>query len=106
MHQLIASPFLSDYLLLHPGHPSGVRIPEARYNELRALTGLALFTSIEVSCSRVWEAPRSTAWLCSRVSTSLGYVHGQQRDAPAERALAIAEVHVMVRALGGLRHRI
>ncbi|MFE2992707.1 radical SAM protein [Streptomyces sp. NPDC059262] len=37
----MASPFLSDYLLLlHPGHPSGVRIPEARYNELRALTGL------------------------------------------------------------------
>ncbi|WP_442816810.1 radical SAM protein [Streptomyces sp. NBC_01445] len=39
MHRLIASPFLSDYLLLHPGHPSGVRIPEARYNELRALSG-------------------------------------------------------------------
>lgn len=39
MHRLIASPFLSDYLLLHPGHPSGVRIPEARYNELRARTG-------------------------------------------------------------------
>ncbi|WSN71999.1 radical SAM protein [Streptomyces sp. NBC_00134] len=35
----MASPFLSDYLLLHPGHPSGVRIPEARYNELRARTG-------------------------------------------------------------------
>lgn len=39
MHRLIASPFLSDYLLLHPGHPSGVRIPEARYTELRALSG-------------------------------------------------------------------
>lgn len=35
MHQLIASPFLGQYLILRPGHAAGVRIPETRYEELR-----------------------------------------------------------------------
>ncbi|MFH9852155.1 radical SAM protein [Streptomyces althioticus] len=35
MHQLIASPFLGQYLLLRPGHAKGVAIPESRYEELR-----------------------------------------------------------------------
>jgi MoaA/NifB/PqqE/SkfB family radical SAM enzyme len=37
VHRLIAGPFLKDYLLVHPGHPAGARIPETRYEELRAL---------------------------------------------------------------------
>ncbi|GAA3082607.1 hypothetical protein GCM10020000_80800 [Streptomyces olivoverticillatus] len=40
------------------------------------------------------------------LSGGLGYLRGQQRGAPAERALANAEAHVMVCTLGGLRHRI
>ena len=34
MHQLIASPFLGQYLLLRPGHAKGVAIPESRFEEL------------------------------------------------------------------------
>ncbi|WP_405948895.1 radical SAM protein [Streptomyces prunicolor] len=34
MHQLIASPFLDEYLVLRPGHDTGVQIPLARYLEL------------------------------------------------------------------------
>ncbi|MGQ4724047.1 radical SAM protein [Streptomyces tunisiensis] len=35
MHQLIASPFLGQYLLLRPGHAKGVALPESRFEELR-----------------------------------------------------------------------
>ncbi|MEB8341303.1 radical SAM protein [Streptomyces endophyticus] len=38
MHRMIASPFLGKYLLVRPGHPAGVRIPETRYKELGAAT--------------------------------------------------------------------
>lgn len=31
MHQLIASPFLGQYLLLRPGNAKGVAIPESRF---------------------------------------------------------------------------
>ncbi|GHE32087.1 radical SAM protein [Streptomyces capitiformicae] len=34
MHELIASPFLDECLVLHPGHDAGVQIPLARYLEL------------------------------------------------------------------------
>ncbi|KUO20532.1 radical SAM protein [Streptomyces dysideae] len=34
MHQLIASPFLDEYLVLRPGHDAGVQIPLTRYLEL------------------------------------------------------------------------
>jgi len=34
MHELIASPFLDEYLVLRPGHDTGVQIPLARYLEL------------------------------------------------------------------------
>jgi hypothetical protein len=33
--QLVASPFLAQYLLVQPGQTAGVCIPEARYEELR-----------------------------------------------------------------------
>lgn len=36
MHQLLASPFLGQYLVVRPGQPATVRIPEARYEELCA----------------------------------------------------------------------
>ncbi|MFF7641977.1 hypothetical protein [Streptomyces canus] len=32
----MASPFLAQYLLVQPGRAAGVRIPEVRYEELRA----------------------------------------------------------------------
>ncbi|WP_369189757.1 radical SAM protein [Streptomyces sp. R08] len=35
MHSLIAGPFLGQYLLLRPGHASGVQISKTRYEELR-----------------------------------------------------------------------
>src|SRR5207244_3165997 len=35
VHQLIASPFLDDYLVLRPGSTRGLKIPYARYLELR-----------------------------------------------------------------------
>ncbi|GAA2621256.1 radical SAM protein [Streptomyces vastus] len=38
MHRLIASPFLGKHLVLRPGSPSGVRIHENRYEQLRAAT--------------------------------------------------------------------
>lgn len=34
MHNLIASPFLGDYLLLRPGDSRGVKISPDRYKEL------------------------------------------------------------------------
>ncbi|MFD4509297.1 hypothetical protein [Streptomyces sp. NPDC058457] len=34
--RLVASPFLAQYLLVQPGRAVGVRIPEVRYEELRA----------------------------------------------------------------------
>lgn len=36
MHQLIASPFLEQHLLLRPGSPGGLLLPEAQYEELRS----------------------------------------------------------------------
>ena len=33
-HELIASPFLDDYLVLRPGHDRGVQIPHVRYLEI------------------------------------------------------------------------
>ena len=35
MHELIASPFLDDYLVLRPGSTRGLKIPHSRYLELR-----------------------------------------------------------------------
>ena len=35
MHDLVASPFLGEYLILRPGHPRGVKISAERYRELR-----------------------------------------------------------------------
>ncbi|WP_217164639.1 radical SAM protein [Streptomyces sp. AC512_CC834] len=37
MHALIASPFLEQHVLVRPGSRSGALLPEARYEELRAL---------------------------------------------------------------------
>ncbi|MFE9330452.1 radical SAM protein [Streptomyces sp. NPDC006925] len=37
MHELIAAPFLEDFLLLRPGHASGVKIRGHHYLELRSL---------------------------------------------------------------------
>jgi len=34
MHDLIASPFLGNYLVVRPGRPNGVKIPYSRYHEL------------------------------------------------------------------------
>src|SRR5260370_38392904 len=34
MHEIIAAPFLGNYLLLRPGRPNGVKIPRPRYAEL------------------------------------------------------------------------
>ncbi|MFG2430460.1 radical SAM protein [Streptomyces sp. NPDC048590] len=36
MHELIASPFLGQYVLLRPGSPGGLLLPEATYEDLRA----------------------------------------------------------------------
>lgn len=38
-HDLIVSPFLDGYLCLRPGSSAGIRLPEAGYEELRALVG-------------------------------------------------------------------
>jgi hypothetical protein len=35
MHELIASPFPDDYLVLRPGSTRGLKIPHPRYLELR-----------------------------------------------------------------------
>ncbi|MGW3072239.1 GNAT family N-acetyltransferase [Kitasatospora sp. NPDC001132] len=37
MHDLIASPFLDEYLLVRPGGRGGLRLPRAKYEDLRAL---------------------------------------------------------------------
>lgn len=36
MHELIASPFLGNYIVARPGSPNGLKIPSARYEELRS----------------------------------------------------------------------
>ncbi|WP_055495559.1 hypothetical protein [Streptomyces sp. TP-A0356] len=36
MHDLIASPFLEQHVLLRPGHKDGLLLPEENYEELRA----------------------------------------------------------------------
>ncbi|MET8681434.1 hypothetical protein ABZW18_28615 [Streptomyces sp. NPDC004647] len=35
MYQLIASPFLSDFLLVRPGHAGGVKVPGTRFLEVQ-----------------------------------------------------------------------
>ena len=35
MHELIASPFLDDYLVLRPGSTQGVKIPNGHYQQLQ-----------------------------------------------------------------------
>src|SRR5882757_366255 len=40
MHELIASPFLDEYLVVRPGHDGGVQIPLARYLELSKAASL------------------------------------------------------------------
>ncbi len=39
MHELIASPFLDDYLVLRPGSSRGLRIAHSKYLELRHAAG-------------------------------------------------------------------
>jgi hypothetical protein len=39
MHDLIASQFLDDYLLLRPGSPSGIKIGPRRHRELERAAG-------------------------------------------------------------------
>ncbi len=34
MHELIASPFLGDYIVVRPGHRNGMKIPNSKYREL------------------------------------------------------------------------
>ncbi|MFH8343778.1 radical SAM protein [Streptomyces sp. NPDC018045] len=39
MHELIASPFLEQHMLVRPGDSSGLLLPEANYEELRRVAG-------------------------------------------------------------------
>ncbi|MCM1950385.1 radical SAM protein [Streptomyces sp. G2] len=54
--QLVASPFLAQYLLLRPGQASGVRIPEARYEELATVAreGLPLPSWVSDAAGQAW----------------------------------------------------
>jgi MoaA/NifB/PqqE/SkfB family radical SAM enzyme len=42
VHELIASPFVDDYLVLRPGSTQGVKIPDRRYRELRQIAAGAV----------------------------------------------------------------
>ncbi|MEU3257141.1 radical SAM protein [Streptomyces albidoflavus] len=55
--RLVASPFLAQFLLLQPGRAAGVRIPEARYEELRSASA---------------EGNRVPAWLVEAVRQAWG----------------------------------
>ena len=56
MYSLIASPFLGQYLLLRPGHASGVQIPETRYEELRTAVAedLPVPTWLHDATAKAW----------------------------------------------------
>ena len=41
MYEVIAGPFLGDYLLVRPGHPAGLKIPLRNYLELERRAGAA-----------------------------------------------------------------
>ncbi|MEV0440960.1 radical SAM protein [Streptomyces spectabilis] len=55
-HELIASPFLDEYLVLRPGHDDGVQIPLGRYLELSkaSSTGSAPPQWLVEGASQVW----------------------------------------------------
>jgi hypothetical protein len=46
---------------------------------------VALFTTRDGGCTRVWEAPVSTVGRCSRVVKAVGGLPGQRRGVPGER---------------------
>jgi len=53
MHELIASPFLGNYVVVRPGSPNGIKIPAARY---RALTASEIFPEWLVNAAhRAWD---------------------------------------------------
>ncbi|MFJ4713148.1 radical SAM protein [Streptomyces sp. NPDC088785] len=54
--RLVASPFLAQYLLLQPGRATGIRIPEARYEELAAAgaTERPVPTWVTDAAKRAW----------------------------------------------------
>lgn len=54
MHDLIASPFLDDHLLLRPGHRSGVRLPRGRFEELAADNDATLPAWVRDVARRTW----------------------------------------------------
>lgn len=59
MHSLITSPFLGQYLLLRPGHPKGVAIPESRYEELRqsVAVGQPVPVWVHEATAAAWQMP-------------------------------------------------
>jgi hypothetical protein len=36
VHELIASPFLGNYIVTRPGSPNGIKIPASKYQQLRS----------------------------------------------------------------------
>jgi hypothetical protein len=69
VHELIASPFLGTYLLVRPGRRNAVKIPQARYAELRsgAQTGGAAPGWLAEVAFRAWGTDLSGRPLRDRV---------------------------------------
>lgn len=56
MHELIVSPFLSEYYVLRPGQGGGLKIPHRRYAELRgsAAVGEPVPVWLAETARRAW----------------------------------------------------
>src|SRR5260370_42462546 len=57
MHEIIAAPFLGNYLLLRPGRQNGVKIPMPRYAELA--TAQACPAWLADAAQHAWNLDRS-----------------------------------------------
>ena len=57
MHELIITPFLTDYLVLRPGSPGALRLPAGRYRELSRLhaAGAACPAWLAEQVARHWQ---------------------------------------------------
>ncbi|MEV7570513.1 hypothetical protein [Streptomyces tanashiensis] len=56
MHDLIATPFQADHLVLRPGSPKAVKIPTVKFAQLRTAVaeGATVSRWLADACTRAW----------------------------------------------------
>jgi hypothetical protein len=77
VHELIATPFLDEYLLLRPGQRRGVRLPAARFAALTEADAHRLVPGwLSIAAERGWQLPLAGRRLAETVLVrrpTLGY---------------------------------